>query len=66
MLYSKVKAVQMYAPLEKEIEEAQAIAFQIKASDLSDEIKQERLASLRQDFLQTISGMGITQYTPEF
>jgi len=66
MLYSKGKAVQMYAPLEKEIEEAQAIAFQIKASDLSDEIKQERLASLRQDFLQTISGMGITQYTPEF
>ena len=66
MLYSKGKAVQMYAPLEKEIEEAQAIAFQIKASNLSDEIKQERLASLRQDFLQAISGMGITQYTPEF
>ena len=66
MLYSKGKAVQMYAPLEREIEEASAVAFQIKASDLSDEVKQEKLTQLRQDFLQAISGMGITQYKPEF
>ena len=66
MLYSKGKAVKMYAPLEREIEEAQAIAFQIKSSDLSDEEKQERLNGLRSDFLQTISGMGITQYKPAF
>jgi hypothetical protein len=66
MLYSKGKAVKMFPALEKEIEEASAIAFQIKASDLSDEIKQERLAELRKDFLQTIAGFGITQYTPQF
>lgn len=66
MLYSKGKAVKMYAPLEREIEEAQAIAFQIKSSDLSDEEKQERLNGLRSDFLQTISGMGVTQYKPAF
>ena len=56
----------MYAPLEKEIEEAQAIAFQIKASDLSDEDKAQRLAQLRQDFLKEIAGFGVTQYIPEF
>ena len=66
MLYSKGKAVKMFAPLEREIEEASAVAFQIKASDLSDEVKQEKLADLRQDFLQTIAGFGITQYTPQF
>lgn len=66
MLYSKGKAVKMYAPLEREIEEAQAIAFQIKASDLPDEDKQQRLSDLRKDFLQAISGIGITQYTPKF
>ena len=41
MLYSKGKAVQMFAPLEREIEEASAIAFQIKASDLSEEVKEK-------------------------
>jgi len=66
MLYSKGKAVQMFAPLEREIEEASAIAFQIKASDLSEEVKEKNLADLRRDFLQTIAGFGITQYTPEF
>ena len=66
MLYSKGKAVQTYAPLEKEIEEASAIAFQIKASDLSEEDKAQRLAQLRQDFLKEIAGLGVTQYIPEF
>ena len=66
MLYSKGKATQMFAPLEREIEEASAIAFQIKASDLSEEDKAQRLTELRRDFLQTIAGFGITQYTPEF
>ena len=66
MLYSKGKATQMFAPLEREIEEASAIAFQIKASDLPEEDKAQRLADLRRDFLQTIAGFGITQYTPEF
>ena len=66
MLYSKGKATQMFAPLEREIEEAAAIAFQIKASDLPEEDKAQRLADLRRDFLQTIAGFGITQYTPEF
>jgi hypothetical protein len=77
MLYSKGKAVQMYAPLEREIEEAAAIAFQIKAADSfrnengeliadTEAERARRLAGLRQDFLQTISGMGITQYKPEF
>ena len=66
MLYSKGKAVQMFAPLEREIEEASAIAFQIKASDLSEEVKEKNLADLRRDFLQTIAGFGITQYTPQF
>ena len=66
MLYSKGKAIQMFAPLEREIEEASAIAFQIKASDLPDDVKEINLADLRRDFLQTIAGFGITQYTPEF
>tara|TARA_R100000030_G_scaffold54788_1_gene41289 strand:+ start:980 stop:2383 length:1404 start_codon:yes stop_codon:yes gene_type:complete len=66
MLYSKGKAVKMFPALEKEIEEASAIAFQIKASDLSEEVKEKNLADLRRDFLQTIAGFGITQYTPEF
>jgi hypothetical protein len=66
MLYSKGKAVQMFAPLEREIEEASAVAFQLKASDLPDNVKEEKLAELRQDFLQTIAGFGITQYTPQF
>ena len=66
MLYSKGKAVQMYAPLEREIEEASAIAFQIKASDLPEEDKAQRLAQLRQDFLKEIAGLGVTQYIPEF
>ena len=66
MLYSKGKATQMFAPLEREIEEASAIAFQIKASDLSEEDKAQRLAQLRQDFLKEIAGLGVTQYIPEF
>ena len=66
MLYSKGKAVKMFAPLEREIEEASAVAFQLKASDLPDDVKEEKLAELRQDFLQTIAGFGITQYTPQF
>ena len=66
MLYSKGKAVKMFPALEKEIEEASAIAFQIKASDLPDDVKEKNLADLRRDFLQTIAGFGITQYTPEF
>jgi hypothetical protein len=56
----------MFPALEKEIEEASAIAFQIKASDLPDDVKEKNLADLRRDFLQTIAGFGITQYTPEF
>ena len=56
----------MFAPLEREIEEASAVAFQLKASDLPDDVKEEKLAELRQDFLQTIAGFGITQYTPQF
>ena len=36
MLYVKWKATKIYPPLEKEIEEAQAIAFQIKANGGSD------------------------------
>ena len=47
-------------------EEASAIAFQIKASDLPDDVKEKNLADLRRDFLQTIAGFGITQYTPQF
>ena len=66
MLYVKGKATKMYPPLEKEIEEAQAIAFQIKASNLSDEEKQNKLTGLRQDFLKNIAGMGITEYIPTF
>tara|TARA_R100001509_G_scaffold102831_2_gene60447 strand:+ start:1010 stop:2470 length:1461 start_codon:yes stop_codon:yes gene_type:complete len=66
MLYSRGKAVKMFAPLEREIEEASAIAFQIKASDLPEEVKQERLEDLRQDFLQTIAGFGITEYKLQF
>ena len=66
MLYSKGKATQMFAPLEREIEEAAAIAFQIKASDLPEEDKAQRLAQLRQDFLKEIAGLGVTQYIPEF
>ena len=77
MLYSKGKATQMYAPLEKEIEEASAIAFQIKAADsfrdddgnlISDTEgeRARRLAQLRQDFLKEIAGLGVTQYIPEF
>jgi len=66
MLYSKGKATQMFAPLEREIEEAAAIAFQIKASDLPEEDKAQRLSDIRRDFLQTIAGFGITQYIPEF
>ena len=66
MLYSKGTAVKMFAPLEREIEEASAIAFQIKASDLPDDVKEKNLADLRRDFLQTIAGFGITQYTPQF
>jgi hypothetical protein len=77
MLYSRGKAVKMFAPLERELEEAQAIAFQVKVansfrddngnliSDTEGE-RAKRLADLRQDFLQTIAGFGITQYTPEF
>jgi hypothetical protein len=77
MLYSKGKAIQMFAPLEREIEEAQAIAFQVKAADsfrddngnlISDTEgeRAKRLADLRQDFLQTIAGFGITEYKLQF
>jgi len=66
MLYSKGKAIKMFPALEKEIEEASAVAFQLKASDLPDDVKEEKLAELKQDFLQTIAGFGITQYTPQF
>ena len=76
MLYSKGKAVQMYVPLEREIETASAIAFQIKAADsfrdddgnlISDTEgeRARRLAQLRQDFLKEIAGLGVTQYIPE-
>ena len=64
--YTGGKAKMMYKPLEREIEEASAIAFQIKASDLPEEVKQERLEDLRQDFLQTIAGFGITEYKLQF
>ena len=77
MLYSKGKATQIYAPLEREIETASAIAFQIKAADsfrdddgnlISDTEgeRARRLAQLRQDFLKEIAGLGVTQYIPEF
>jgi len=67
MLYSRGKAVKMYAPAEKEIEEAQAVAFQIRArDDISDEEKASKLAELKKLLLSELSGMGITQYTPTF
>ena len=77
MLYSKGKATQMYAPLEREIETASAIAFQIKAADSfrddngnlildTEGERARRLAQLRQDFLKEIAGLGVTQYIPEF
>ena len=33
MLYTDGKAVKMFAPFEREIEDAQAVVFQIKAAD---------------------------------
>ena len=67
MLYVKGKAVKMYAPAEREIEEAQAVAFQIRArDDISDEEKASKLAELKKLLLSELSGMGITQYTPTF
>ena len=67
MLYVKGKAVQMYKPAETEIEDAQAVVFQIKArDDISDEEKAKAISDLKQDFLSTLSGMGITQYVPVF
>ena len=77
MLYSKGKATQMYAPLEREIETESAIAFQIKAADSfrddngnlildTEGERARRLAQLRQDFLKEIAGLGVTQYIPEF
>ena len=67
MLYSRGKAVKMYAPAEREIEEAQGIAFQIKVrDDLSDEEKATRLDGLRKLLISELSGMGITQYVPTF
>jgi len=67
MLYSKGKAVQMYKPAEKEIEDAQSVVFQIKArTDISDEDKEKRISDLKQDLLSTLAGMGITQYVPTF
>ena len=58
--------IKKFPQIEKEIEEASAIAFQIKASDLPEEDKAQRLAQLRQDFLKEIAGLGVTQYIPEF
>ena len=67
MLYVKGKAVKMYAPAEREIEEAQAVAFQIRArDDISDKEKASKLAELKKLLLSELSGMGITQYTPTF
>ena len=67
MLYVKGKAVHMYKPAEKEIEDAQAVVFQIKArDDISDEEKAKAISDLKQDLLSTLSGMGITQYVPVF
>jgi len=67
MLYVKGKAVQMYKPAEREIEDAQAVVFQIKArDDISDEEKAKAISDLKQDLLSTLAGMGITQYVPTF
>ena len=67
MLYVKGKAVQMYKPAEKEIEDAQSVVFQIKArTDISDEDKEKAISDLKQDLLSTLAGMGITQYVPTF
>ena len=67
MLYVKGKAVKMYPPAETEIEDAQAVVFQIKArDDISDEEKAKAISDLKQDLLSTLSGMGITQYVPVF
>tara|TARA_A100001515_G_scaffold134300_1_gene124192 strand:+ start:180 stop:1625 length:1446 start_codon:yes stop_codon:yes gene_type:complete len=65
--YTDGKAQMMYKPAEREIEEAQAVAFQIRArDDISDEEKASKLAELRKLLLSELSGMGITQYTPTF
>tara|TARA_R100001594_G_scaffold67127_1_gene101479 strand:- start:975 stop:2441 length:1467 start_codon:yes stop_codon:yes gene_type:complete len=67
MFYVKGKAVKMYPPAETEIEDAQAVVFQIKArDDISDEEKAKAISDLKQDLLSTLSGMGITQYVPVF
>jgi hypothetical protein len=65
--YTDGKAQMMYKPAEREIEEAQAVAFQIRArDDISDEEKASKLAELRKLLLSELSGMGITQYNPTF
>jgi hypothetical protein len=64
--YVDGKAQMMYKPAEKEIEEAQAIVFQIRSSDAPDDVKARKIEQARDILLNALSGMGITEYTPTF
>ena len=64
--YTDGKAQMMYKPAEKEIEEAQAIVFQIRSSNAPDDVKARKIEQARDILLNALSGMGITEYTPTF